>query len=90
MRLKKVKDVKIIRSIIIIVILSLISTITIGVLGYLNTSKMYDANLTMYNNVIPKLSDWGDVNGSMGVLRNTLTKIIDRPFDEANEKTMLD
>ncbi|GEP66469.1 methyl-accepting chemotaxis protein [Clostridium beijerinckii] len=90
MRLKKVKDVKIIRSIIIIVILSLISTITIGVLGYLNTSKMYDANLIMYNNVIPKLSDWGDVNGSMGVLRNTLTKIIDRPFDEANEKAMLE
>lgn len=51
---------------------------------------MYDANLTMYNNVIPKLSDWGDVNGSMGVLRNTLTKIIDRPFDETNEKTMLE
>nr|WP_241409212.1 MCP four helix bundle domain-containing protein [Clostridium beijerinckii] len=68
----------------------MISTITIGVLGYLNTSKMYDANLTMYNNVIPKLSDWGDVNGSMGVLRNTLTKIIDRPFDETNEKTMLE
>ena len=55
MRLKKIKDVKIIRSIIVIVILSLISIIAIGVLGYLNTSKMYDANLTMYNNVILNL-----------------------------------
>jgi len=86
----KFKNVKIIQSIIIIVIISLLSTVTIGVLGYINTSKMYSANLEMYNNVIPNLSDWGEVNGNMGVLRNTLTKIIDRPFDEANEKTMLE
>ncbi|OPJ63525.1 methyl-accepting chemotaxis protein [Clostridium chromiireducens] len=90
MKLTKMKNIKIVQSIIVIVILSLLSTITIGVLGYINTSKMYDANLEMYDNVIPKLSDWGDVNGSMGVLRNTLTKIIDRPFDEVNERTMLE
>ncbi|HEX9026822.1 MAG TPA: MCP four helix bundle domain-containing protein, partial [Clostridium sp.] len=87
---KRLKNMKIMQSIIIIVIISLLSTITIGVLGYINTSKMYSANLAMYDNVIPTLSDWGEVNGNMGVLRNTLTKIIDRPFDEANEKTMLE
>ena len=86
----KFKNVKIVQSIIIIVIISLLSTLTIGVLGYINTLKMYNANLEMYNNVIPVLSDWGEVNGNMGVLRNTLTKIIDRPFDEQNEKTMLE
>jgi len=88
--LKKLRNVKIVQSIIAIVILSLVSTITIGILGYINTTKMYNANLEMYNNVTPKIVDWGDVNGSMGVLRNTLTKIIDRPFDEANEKAMLE
>jgi len=87
---KRLKNIKIVQSIIIIVIISLLSTITIGVLGYINTYKMYSANLAMYDNVIPNLSDWGEVNGNMGVLRNTLTKIIDRPFDEANEKTMLE
>src|SRR5471030_2735252 len=87
---KRLKNIKIIQSIIILVIISLLSTITIGTLGYVNTSKMYNANLEMYNNVVPKLSDWGEVNGNMGVLRNTLTKIIDRPFDEQNEKTMLE
>lgn len=40
--------------------------------------------------MIPELSDWGEVNGNMGVLRNTLTKIIDRPFNEENEKVMLE
>jgi len=86
----KFKNIKIVQSIIILVTISLLATVTIGVLGYINTSKMYKANLGMYNNVIPNLSDWGEVNGNIGVLRNTLTKIIDRPFDEQNEKTMLE
>lgn len=90
MKFKKLRNVKIVQSIIAIVILSLISTITIGILGYVNTSKMYNANLEMYNDITPKIADWGEVNGNMGVLRNTLTKIIDRPFDEANEKGMLE
>ena len=67
MELKKLRNVKIVQSIIAIVILSLVSTITIGILGYINTTKMYNANLEMYNNVTPKIVDWGDVNGSMGV-----------------------
>jgi Methyl-accepting chemotaxis protein len=71
-------------------LISLVTTIIIGTIGYINTSKMYTATNDMYSNVIPKLKDWGDVNGYMGVLRNTLTKIIDRPFDEQNEKTMLE
>ena len=90
MKFKGLKNIKIIPSILVIVTISLLSTITVGILGYLNTSKMYSANLQMYNNVIPTLSDWGQVNGDMGVLRNTLTKIIDRPFDQNNEKTMLE
>jgi len=90
MKFKGLKNIKIIPSILVIVTISLLSTITVGILGYLNTSKMYSANLQMYNNVIPTLSDWGQVNGDMGVLRNTLTKIIDRPFDQNSEKTMLE
>lgn len=89
-RSNKLKNIKITQSIIIMWIISLVTTIVIGIVGYTNTSKMYIANNDMYSNVIPKLKDWGDVNGHMGVLRNTLTKIIDRPFDEQNEKTMLE
>ena len=40
----------------------------------------------MYNNVIPKLEDWGNVYGYMGQLRNTLTKTIDRPFQMIMKK----
>jgi len=88
--LKKVKNTRITTSILIIWIISLLATLTIGVVGYTNTNKMYSISNDVNSNVIPKLKDWGDVNGYMGVLRNTLTKIIDRPFDTANETGMLD
>ncbi|AGX45208.1 methyl-accepting chemotaxis protein [Clostridium saccharobutylicum] len=87
---KRLRNVKITRNIILIWIISLMSTVIIGVEGYSNTNKMYNITNNINSNVIPKLKDWGDVNGYMGVLRNTLTKIIDRPFDPKNEKTMLE
>lgn len=88
-KLNRLKNIKIMQSIIIMWVISLLTTIIIGVVGYVNTSKMYATIDNMNSNVLPKLKDWGDVNGDMGVLRNTLTKIIDRPFDEENEETML-
>ena len=90
MNFKKLKNTRITTSIILIWIISLLATLAVGAIGYTNTSKMYGINNDINSNVIPKLKDWGDVNGDMGVLRNTLTKIIDRPFDEKNETGMLD
>ncbi|AWK49695.1 methyl-accepting chemotaxis protein [Clostridium beijerinckii] len=87
---KRLKNVKITKNIILIWLISLIATSTIGAVGYFNTNKMYNITSEINSDVIPKLKDWGDINGHMGILRNTLTKIIDRPFDQANEKTMLE
>ncbi len=86
---RKLRNVKITRNIILIWFISLIATVAIGGVGYSNTNKMYNITNTINGETIPKLKDWEDVNGDMGVLRNTLTKIIDRDFDEANEKAML-
>ncbi|OOM74804.1 methyl-accepting chemotaxis protein [Clostridium sp. BL-8] len=86
---RKLRNVKITRNIILIWFISLIATVAIGGVGYSNTNKMYNITNKINGETIPKLKDWEDVNGDMGVLRNTLTKIIDRDFDEANEKTML-
>ncbi len=88
-KLNKLQNIKIIPSVILMWMVALVTTIVIGVVGYTNTSKMYSITSNMNNNVVPKLKEWGQVNGDMGVLRNTLTKIIDRPFDEENEKTMI-
>mgnify|MGYP002066976635 CR=1 FL=1 len=89
MDLKKLKNVKITRNIVLIWIVSLISTILIAGVGYVNTNRMYNLTSTITGDIMPKLNDWQDVNANMGVLRNTLTKIIDRPFDAKNETTML-
>lgn len=89
MNFKKLKNVKITRNIVIIWIVSLISTILIAGVGYVNTNRMYNITSTITGNIMPKLNDWQDVNANMGVLRNTLTKIIDRPFDAKNETAML-
>jgi methyl-accepting chemotaxis protein len=86
---RKLRNVKITQNIILIWFISLVSTVAIGGVGYSNINRMYNITNTINNETIPKLKDWGDVNGDMGVLRNTLTKIIDRDFDEANEKSML-
>lgn len=89
MKAENLKNIKIVKSIIIMWIISLFTAIIIGTIGYINTSKMHEIVNDTNENIMPKLKDWGDVNGNMGVLRNTLTKIIDRPFDEKNEQDML-
>lgn len=90
MKMKRLKNIKIVRGIIIMWIISLFTAIIIGVIGYINTSKMDGIINNTNENIMPKLKDWGDVNGDLGILRNSLTKVIDRPFDEKNEKDILD
>ena len=87
---RRFRNIKITRNIILIWIISLVTTITMGTVGYLNTSQMHNITVDMNASVIPNLTAWGNVNGYVGQLRTTLTKIIDRPFDTANEKSMLD
>lgn len=83
------KNLKITSSIISIWLISLIAMITFGVVAFVNTERMYKITNNINSDTIPKLKSWGDVNSDMGVLRNTLTKIIDRKFDEKNEEQML-
>lgn len=78
---KALKNVKITKNILTIWAVSLITTIVVAAVGYININKIYNITHEVNSNVIPKLKDWGDVNGYMGVLRNTLTKIIDRTYD---------
>lgn len=83
------KNLKITSSIISIWLISLVAMITFGIVAFINTNKMYKITNDINLDTIPKLKSWGDVNADMGVLRNTLTKIIDRKFDEKNEEQML-
>jgi Methyl-accepting chemotaxis protein len=82
------RNIKIVKSILAIWVVALITTVSMGVVGYKNTSQMYKTTDDMYTNAVPKLRDWGQINGYVGILRNTLTKIIDRPYDEKTYSTM--
>jgi len=83
---KALKNVKITKNIIRLWVISIATTIAIAAVGYININKVYNITSEINDNVIPELKSWGDVNGYMGVLRNTLTKIIDRPYDENMNK----
>lgn len=83
------KNLKITSSIISIWLISLVAMITFGAVAFVNTQRMYKITNDINSDTIPKLKSWGDVNADMGVLRNTLTKIIDRKFDEKNEEQMI-
>jgi methyl-accepting chemotaxis protein len=39
---------------------------------------------------VPALSDWGEINGYMGNMRTTFTKLVFTPFDPANEQAASD
>lgn len=86
---KKLEDFGIVKSVVAIWIISIAAMIILGAVSFYNSYNIYSISNKMNTDTIPKLKDWGDVNANMGVLRNTLTKIIDRSFDEKNEQTML-
>lgn len=87
---KLFRDMKLVSSVRVIAVIAVLLMITVGGMGYIYMSKMHVSNLNMYNNVIPKLEDWGNVYGNMGQLRNTLTKTIDRPFQNDYEETLIE
>ncbi|MFD1175461.1 methyl-accepting chemotaxis protein [Paenibacillus puldeungensis] len=78
----RLKGIKIVQGVVIVWIISLLATITIGVVGLTNISKQYSTTKEINSTIIPRLVDWEDVNGNMGLIRNTVTKIVDRDYDE--------
>lgn len=85
----KIKNIGIIKSVICIWITSLILMLVFGVTAYVTTSKMYSITNDIDSKTLPKLKYWGDVNANIGLVRGTLTKIIDRPYDQKNVDTMI-
>jgi methyl-accepting chemotaxis protein len=88
--MKKWRNIKIVQGIIFMWVFALLATTGIGIVGYINISKLYTATNEITTGILPNLQDWGDVNGYMGNFRNGVTKIIDRKFDPANEKALQD
>lgn len=85
--MNRLRNIKIVHSVVMLWVLSLLATTAIGVVGISSISKMNNTTDEITSVLIPRLKDWEDVNGHMGNLRNTVTKIIDRDYDEAMIQT---
>lgn len=85
--MNRLRNIKIVYSVVMLWVLSLLATTAIGVVGISSISKMNNTTDEITSVLIPRLKDWEDVNGHMGNLRNTVTKIIDRDYDEAMIQT---
>jgi methyl-accepting chemotaxis protein len=86
--IQRLRNIKIVHSVVLLWVLSLLATTAIGVVGMNSILKLHQTTEEITSEIIPELKDWEDVNGHMGNLRNTVTKIIDRDYDEAMVQTL--
>ncbi|OFI06481.1 methyl-accepting chemotaxis protein McpC [Clostridium acetireducens DSM 10703] len=82
--LKKLKNLKITYSIVAIWAIAIISTLILGTIGYMSIKSINSNIEKMYDEELTQIEILGDINGEMGVMRNALTKVIDREHDEKN------
>ncbi|MBW6410139.1 methyl-accepting chemotaxis protein [Clostridium weizhouense] len=77
------KNIKITTSISIIVILSLLSTIFISILGSKNMKSMNTNAKIIYDENLLGISLMADAIGSLGVIRNDFSKLLERNYDKS-------
>lgn len=81
-KLRKIgMNIKIIQGIIALWILSLTSIFALGGLGYFNMTSLSRNIADLNNKDFLTVKLLGDINGYSNVMRNYITKIIDRPYD---------
>lgn len=84
------KNLKIVKGILALWIIALIATATVGIVSYVNLSKLNEKLYSMNSNELTSIKILGDINGSFNEMRNVLTKIIDRPYDTAMINSVVD
>lgn len=77
------KKFKIMHGILILWIISLVATFSIGIVGFVNMSKMNTNINKIYSEQLVGVKSLGEVSGQMGLMRNALTKLIDRQYDNS-------
>lgn len=77
------KKIKIMHGIFILWIISLIATLSIGIVGIVDMSNMNKNVNKIYNEELVGTRLLGEINGQMGIMRNALTKLIDRQYDSS-------
>ena len=79
--MKKLMKLKIVNSIILMWIISLICTASIGVIGFINMTKLNKNVETIYSEKLAAISILAELNGELGLIRQNFTKTIDRAYN---------
>ncbi|WMJ81329.1 methyl-accepting chemotaxis protein [Clostridium sp. MB40-C1] len=84
MKLKK--NLKVTQGIVILGIIAFLSTFIVAGVGFYGMSKLTNNTRVIYEEKLNNIKIFGYINAEMGMLRNSLTKVIDRPYnqDEVN------
>lgn len=80
--MKSMKNFKVFHGIILLGIFALITNVFMAIVAYKNMSNLNKNMESIYNYQLNKIKIVGYINGELGQLRNALTKVIDRPYDE--------
>ena len=78
----KKNNFKITHGIIILGIISLVTTLVISSMAYFNMRNLNDNIEKLYSHQLKKVEVSGAISDSLGQLRNALTKIIDRSYNQ--------
>jgi methyl-accepting chemotaxis protein len=78
------KNIKIIHMITLLGIIALITQLLVSFIAYYDMDNLNHNIDDLYNNQMYRLKECGYINGELGQLRNTLTKVIDRSYDKSN------
>lgn len=80
--MKSMKNIKITSGVITLGIIALLSTFIVAFVGFFGMMKSTNNMKNIYENRLTNIKNLGYINGELGVLRNSLTKVIDRPYNE--------
>ena len=81
--MNKLKNIKIVHLIITLGLISIVGAMIIGIKGLNSISKMNESTNIMYEKQLLNVAKMGKLNADLGLLRQGVSKLIDRKYDES-------
>lgn len=81
--MNKLKNIRIVHLIITLGLISIVGAMIIGIKGLNSISKMNESTNIMYEKQLLNVAKMGKLNADLGLLRQGVSKLIDRKYDES-------
>lgn len=77
------KKIKLVQGTIALIVIAFIALITIGAISFITSSKLNKYYTNLSSNSVVTIENYGDLNGTLNELRIYVTRVIDRPYTDA-------